>query len=228
MKHDLRPKLMAQPPWDKGLGEFFILHFTYGNDYDENGVFTPGKVGKWRFDKRSYMAGIPPKNLDPPPAGCDNELVKRLIEMMNEASATLPNWEDPLGAGRGAGRRMLRAGWLDTFRPSAPSAVDRRRLQFTPALSFSAFTRATLESYASMIHYVMTSDASLLRYLATSTSRTRARWVSCTCCRSPSCDPSSSGRRPRLDCGADGATDGFVFILHDVDRGCVGAGREEV
>ena len=68
VKHDLRPKLMAQPPWDKGLGEFFILHFTYGNDYDENGVFTPGKVGKWRFDKRSYMAGIPPKNLDPPPA----------------------------------------------------------------------------------------------------------------------------------------------------------------
>ena len=78
---------MAQPPWDKGLGEFFILHFTYGNDYDENGVFTPGKVGKWRFDKRSYMAGIPPKNLDPPPRGCDNELVKRLIEMMNEAIA---------------------------------------------------------------------------------------------------------------------------------------------
>ena len=39
VKHDLRPKLMAQPPWDKGLGEFFILHFTYGNDYDENGVF---------------------------------------------------------------------------------------------------------------------------------------------------------------------------------------------
>ena len=113
VKHDLRPKLMAQPPWDKGLGEFFILHFTYGNDYDENGVFTPGKVGKWRFDKRSYMAGIPPKNLDPPPRGCDNELVKRLIEMMNEASATLPNWEDPLGAGRGAGRRMLRAGWLE-------------------------------------------------------------------------------------------------------------------
>ena len=56
---------MAQPPWDKGLGEFFILHFTYGMDYDENGVFTPGKIGAWRFDKRSFMAGIPPKNLDP-------------------------------------------------------------------------------------------------------------------------------------------------------------------
>ena len=104
---------MAQPPWDKGLGEFFILHFTYGMDYDKNGVFTPGKIGAWRFDKRSFMAGIPPKNLEPPPPGCDNELVKRLIEMMNEASANLPNWEDPLGRGAGAGRRMLRAGWLE-------------------------------------------------------------------------------------------------------------------
>ena len=113
VRHDLRPALMAQPPWDKGLGEFFILHFTYGMDYDKNGVFTPGKIGAWRFDKRSFMAGIPPKNLEPPPPGCDNELVKRLIEMMNEASANLPNWEDPLGRGAGAGRRMLRAGWLE-------------------------------------------------------------------------------------------------------------------
>ena len=69
VRHDLRPALMAQPPWDKGLGEFFILHFTYGMDYDKNGVFTPGKIGAWRFDKRSFMAGIPPKNLEPPLPG---------------------------------------------------------------------------------------------------------------------------------------------------------------
>ena len=97
LKHDLRPQLQAQPPWDKSVGDFFILHFTYGNDYDLNGTFTPGKVGQWRFDKRTWMQGIPPKNLPPPPRGCDNELVKRLVEMVNEASAALPNWEDPLG-----------------------------------------------------------------------------------------------------------------------------------
>lgn len=107
LQHDLRPKLQAQPPWDKSVGEFYILHFTYGNDYDENGVFTPGKYGAWRFDKRSYMGSIPPKNLAPPPKGCDNELVKRLIEMINEASANLPNWENPLGLG--GGRRALTA-----------------------------------------------------------------------------------------------------------------------
>jgi hypothetical protein len=93
LKHDLRPRLQAQPPWDKSAGDFFILHFTYGNDYDLNGAFTPGKIGQWRFDKRQWMSSVPPKNLPLPPAGCDNELVKRLVEMVNEASASLPYWE---------------------------------------------------------------------------------------------------------------------------------------
>jgi|TARA_B110000967_G_scaffold101460_1_gene104158 hypothetical protein len=101
LSHSQRPQLQAQPPWDKSIGEFFILHFTYGNDYDLNGKFTPGKIGQWRFDKRTWMSSIPPKNLPLPPAGCDNELVKRLVEMVNEASANLPNWENPLGVGRG-------------------------------------------------------------------------------------------------------------------------------
>jgi hypothetical protein len=103
LKHDLRPQLQAQPPWDKSVGDFFILHFTYGNDYDEHGTFTPGKIGAWRFDKRTWMSGIPPKNLPMPPSGCDNELVKRLVEMVNEASAALPNWEDPLGRTKAVG-----------------------------------------------------------------------------------------------------------------------------
>ena len=115
LRHDLRPKLAAQPPWDKSIGDFYILHFTYGNDYDLDGKFTPGKIGKWRFDKRAWMSSIPPKNLEPPPEGCDNELVKRLVEMVNEASAALPNWEDPLGNKRrngeaGGGRGMLSDG----------------------------------------------------------------------------------------------------------------------
>lgn len=103
LKHDLRPQLQAQPPWDKSVGDFFILHFTYGNDYDEHGTFTPGKIGAWRFDKRTWMSGIPPRNLPMPPSGCDNELVKRLVEMVNEASAALPNWEDPLGRTKAVG-----------------------------------------------------------------------------------------------------------------------------
>ena len=87
---------------------------TYGNDYDENGKFTPGKVGKWHWDKRTWM-GVdpPPRRFPAPPKGCDNELVARLVEMVNEAAENLPNWEDPLGTrkrGRGMARRALAGG----------------------------------------------------------------------------------------------------------------------
>lgn len=67
VSHDLFPKLAAQPPWDTKLTGFYILHYTYGNDYTMDGVFTPGKIGAWRFDKRSYMGSAPPKNLTLPP-----------------------------------------------------------------------------------------------------------------------------------------------------------------
>ena len=64
----LRPDLMLQPPWDKTemvdrctplevkncpKRRAYILHYTYGFDFDETGEYTPGKVGKgWHFDKR--------------------------------------------------------------------------------------------------------------------------------------------------------------------------------
>ncbi len=67
ISHDLHPRLAAQPPWDTDLRDFLIIHYTYGNDYTLEGVFTPGKVGAWRFDKRSYMGSAPPKNLPLPP-----------------------------------------------------------------------------------------------------------------------------------------------------------------
>jgi len=90
--HDLVPKLQAQPPWDTSLEGFYILHYTYGNDYTRSGKFTPGKIGEWRFDKRSYMGRIPAKNLELPPKGAP-ESVRTLIQMINEASSVLPNWE---------------------------------------------------------------------------------------------------------------------------------------
>lgn len=46
-KVDLVLHLMAQPPWDSkmqlGKGKpYYILHYTYGNDFDLTGRFTPG------------------------------------------------------------------------------------------------------------------------------------------------------------------------------------------
>jgi len=46
---DLVLHLMAQPPWDARMElsankPFYILHYTYGNDYTLDGKFTPGKA----------------------------------------------------------------------------------------------------------------------------------------------------------------------------------------
>ena len=73
---DLHLKMMSQPPWDEKLSPYYLLHYTYGNDYTLEGVFTPGKIGAWRFDKRSYSEKPPPRSLGPPPDGMKNELVR--------------------------------------------------------------------------------------------------------------------------------------------------------
>ena len=62
-------------------------------DYALNGTFTPGKFGQWRFDKRTYQNGIPPRDLLAPPEKSDNELVKLLIACINEASKNIDTWE---------------------------------------------------------------------------------------------------------------------------------------
>ena len=89
---------MLQPPWDTELTvdgkDAYIIHFTYGDDFNENGVFTPGKIGAWHFDKRDYTVKVPPLNFPMPPSGCNNEAVKRLIASVNEASANLPGWAE--------------------------------------------------------------------------------------------------------------------------------------
>ncbi len=47
-----------------------------GMDYTLAGEFTPGKIGAWRFDKRSYSGKPPPRALGEPPVGMKNELVR--------------------------------------------------------------------------------------------------------------------------------------------------------
>ncbi|GLC43320.1 hypothetical protein PLESTM_001458300 [Pleodorina starrii] len=99
IKHvDLFLHLMAQPPWDQemqmGNGKpFYILHYTYGMDYKLTGEFTPGKFGEWRFDKRTYGSRPPPRHLGDPPANMKNDLVRALINSINEATAALPCWD---------------------------------------------------------------------------------------------------------------------------------------
>ena len=39
---------------------------------------TPGKIGEWRFDKRSYDNVVPPRNLPLPPPGVPESVVRVL------------------------------------------------------------------------------------------------------------------------------------------------------
>ncbi|XP_002991378.2 hydroxyproline O-arabinosyltransferase 1 isoform X1 [Selaginella moellendorffii] len=91
IQHILHKNFMVQPPWDGKLGEVYMIHYTYGCDYTMKGELTYGKVGEWRFDKRSYTQKVMPQNLTLPPPGVP-ETVVRLVQMVNEATANLPNW----------------------------------------------------------------------------------------------------------------------------------------
>lgn len=97
--------MMSQPPWDTELNitaskPFFILHYTYGMDYTLEGKFTPGKYGEWRFDKRSYASLPPKKPLSQPPQGMDNDLVRLMIQMFNQAMEDIPCWDEYSTTGR--------------------------------------------------------------------------------------------------------------------------------
>ncbi|KAJ6794844.1 hydroxyproline O-arabinosyltransferase 1-like [Iris pallida] len=88
----LHKDFMIQPPWDLDVAEKFIIHYTYGCDYDLQGRSTYGRIGEWRFDKRSYDRYPPPRNLSLPPAGVPQSVVT-LVKMVNEATANIPDWE---------------------------------------------------------------------------------------------------------------------------------------
>jgi hypothetical protein len=73
--YSLRKDFMIQPPWDAKSDNTFIIHYTYGCDYTLKGELTYGKIGEWRFDKRSYLRSPPPRNLTLPPPGVPESVV---------------------------------------------------------------------------------------------------------------------------------------------------------
>lgn len=102
---DLHLEFMAQPPWDEKLVNFnalpyYILHYTYGNDFNTKGAFTPGVIGDWRFDKRTYQVERPPRDLPMPPDNVKHPLVRQLLQMLREAMAEIPEWDAYQRGGR--------------------------------------------------------------------------------------------------------------------------------
>ncbi|KAG2278492.1 hypothetical protein Bca52824_061047 [Brassica carinata] len=86
----LHKDFMIQPPWDKEVGDKYIIHYTYGCDFDMKVKISNSDL-EWRFDKRSYIKSPPPKNLTMPPPGVPQSVVT-LVKMVNEATANLPDW----------------------------------------------------------------------------------------------------------------------------------------
>ncbi|PNH03274.1 putative cytochrome c-type heme lyase [Tetrabaena socialis] len=74
---------------------FYLLHLTYPCRYDKFGNMTDNATNAvWTFDKREYSVRPPPRNLPMPPAFVQNNLVRLIIGMLNEATDNLPCWDD--------------------------------------------------------------------------------------------------------------------------------------
>eukprot|EP00879_Flechtneria_rotunda_P023665 GHRR01025042.1.p1 GENE.GHRR01025042.1~~GHRR01025042.1.p1 ORF type:complete len:103 (-),score=17.58 GHRR01025042.1:269-577(-) len=64
---DLILHLMAQPPWDSKMTmghnkSYYICHYTYGNDYSEDGRHTPGRcsAAQCKSMVQNWLAGQMP------------------------------------------------------------------------------------------------------------------------------------------------------------------------
>lgn len=70
-----------------------IIHYTYGQDYDEAGKSTYGHVGPWHWDKRDWTRHYPTLPIPRPPHGT-GEATVRLIEEIEAVgqSDELRNW----------------------------------------------------------------------------------------------------------------------------------------
>ena len=64
VQYELHSEFMIQPPWDSELKSsengkpIYIIHYTYGNDFDVDGTMIPDKIGPWHFDKRDFMVSF--------------------------------------------------------------------------------------------------------------------------------------------------------------------------
>jgi hypothetical protein len=65
-------------------------------------VFCPavGKYGYWRFDKRTYAQKPPSRHLGAPPKGMHNDMVRKLIDSINEATENIECWDEYYKTGK--------------------------------------------------------------------------------------------------------------------------------
>ena len=61
-----------------------MVQFTHLPILFHQGKLTYGKIGEWRFDKRSYSNGAPPKNLPLPPPGVPETVVSSTPSILSK------------------------------------------------------------------------------------------------------------------------------------------------
>ncbi|GLI67444.1 hypothetical protein VaNZ11_011637 [Volvox africanus] len=92
--------MLAHPPFDKEEVDyegkpFYLLHLTYPCRYDKDGNMTDNStLAVYTFDKRDYSVKPPPRNLPEPPPFVQNNLVRLIVAMVNEATENIPCWDD--------------------------------------------------------------------------------------------------------------------------------------
>jgi hypothetical protein len=98
------------------------------------GAFTPGKYGEWRWDKRTYSNRPPPRHLGDPPKGMTNELVRHLINAINEATANIPCWDEYVETGKvgAGGAQLLDAAAAGALPPGAAARPACRSTRLPP------------------------------------------------------------------------------------------------
>jgi hypothetical protein len=79
------------PPCEKRADKFVLLvyylaYVVYFACSDIQGELTYGKIGEWRFDKRSYDNVVPPRNLPLPPAGVPESVVCFISPLNSQGS----------------------------------------------------------------------------------------------------------------------------------------------
>ncbi|KAK4388629.1 Hydroxyproline O-arabinosyltransferase 1 [Sesamum angolense] len=84
--------MKKDPEADKAFGWVLEMYaYAVASALHGVGKLTYGKIGEWRFDKRSYDNIWPPRNLTLPPPGVPESVVT-LVKMVNEATGNIPNW----------------------------------------------------------------------------------------------------------------------------------------
>ncbi|GLC53212.1 hypothetical protein PLESTB_000720300 [Pleodorina starrii] len=96
----VHPNMLAHPPFDKEEVDFegrpfYLLHLTYPCRFDKDGNMTDNStLAAYTFDKRDYSVKPPARNLPEPPPFVQNNLVRLIVAMVNEATENIPCWDD--------------------------------------------------------------------------------------------------------------------------------------